>query len=251
MPLLFRLNKEKAIMNRMGFNNKGVEYLVRNLQKNKGNCIVGVNLGKNKNTSLEDAKYDYAICLEKVYQYSDFATINISSPNTPDLRKLQQSGYLSDLLFFVLKKRDELSETYNKKIPVLVKIAPDSSDDDLNTILATIDDSNVDGVIANNTSISRANITDSLYANEQGGLSGKPIKELSYATLQKLNDYGLNNKAIISCGGIDSATESNRRFNSGADLIQIYTGLIFEGPGLLYDCAKGYKLNHHKKTFNH
>ncbi len=240
-PRLFRLKQDNAIINRMGFNNKGVDYLVEKLKRKSSSCIVGVNLGNNKQTPLDNAKDDYIICMEKIYPYADFITINISSPNTPDLRKLQDPNYLSDLLSCVLARRDQLRLEHNKKVPVLVKISPDISESELFDIVKILNDLNVDGIIATNTTISRPNLHNQQLASESGGLSGKPVKELSYKILETINSYGFNNLDVISSGGIDSELESIRRFNAGAKLIQIYTGLIYEGPGLLKRCINSYK----------
>lgn len=239
-PRLFRLREKNALINRMGFNNKGVNYLVKNLKNKSSESIVGVNIGKNKQTPLINAKEDYAFCLEKVYPYADFVTINISSPNTPDLRKLQDSNYLFDLLSYVLHKRDELRTAYDRKMPILVKISPDMSDAELLDILKILNDLKIDGIIATNTSISRVNVSGLKLSGESGGLSGAPIKELSLRILEQINDYEFNHLDIISCGGIDSDKEAISRFNKGAKLIQIYTGLIYEGPSLIQKCIKAH-----------
>jgi dihydroorotate dehydrogenase len=237
-PRLFRLKEKNALINRMGFNNKGVDYLVENLKRKSSKGIIGVNVGKNKQTPLIDAKKDYVICLEKVYQYADFVTINISSPNTPDLRKLQDSNYLFDLLSFILHRRNELQSVYNKRMPILVKISPDISDTEFLAIFKILDDLKIDGIIAINTSTSRQGVQNLKLSNEDGGLSGTPIKELSFNILEKINNYNFHNLGVISCGGIDSDSEAVRRFDNGANLIQIYTGLIYEGPGLITKCLK-------------
>lgn len=245
-PRLFRLKKDNAIINRMGFNNKGVDYLVENLKRRTSACIIGVNIGKNKQTELINAKEDYVICLEKVYQYTDFVTINISSPNTPDLRKLQDPNYLTDLLSYVLQKREHLHSLYNKRVPILVKISPDILDSELLDIVKILNNLKVDGIIATNTSISRTNLQETEFAAESGGLSGRPIKDLSAKILHTISNCGFNNLDIISCGGIDSDIEALRRFKSGATLIQIYTGLIYNGPSLLTKCLATCKnQNHH------
>ncbi|MCC2624290.1 MAG: dihydroorotate dehydrogenase (quinone) [Burkholderiales bacterium] len=240
-PRLFRLKEDNAIINRMGFNNKGVDYLVENLKRKTTTCIIGVNLGKNKQTPLENAKDDYITCMEKVYPYADFITINISSPNTPDLRKLQGPNYLSDLLSSVLARRDQLNLVHGKRVPVLVKISPDIIEPELAGIVKILNDLKIDGIIATNTTISRPNLKSLKLSHESGGLSGKPIKEQSFKILKTINNYEFNHLGIISCGGIDSEMEAMRRFKSGATLIQIYTGLIYEGPGLLTRCIKKYK----------
>tara|TARA_R110000868_G_scaffold158036_3_gene385815 strand:- start:71076 stop:72074 length:999 start_codon:yes stop_codon:yes gene_type:complete len=231
-PRLFRLPKAQAIINRMGFNNKGVDYLVENLKRRNTDCIVGVNLGKNKQTPNETAYNDYIICLEKVLPYADFATVNISSPNTPGLRELQTPEYLSDLLTRVKTKRDELLKQHNKVFPLLVKIAPDLSAEEITEIHSIAQQVGYDGIIATNTTSSRANVKHLPHVNEQGGLSGKPVAEQSITVLKQLTAQP-NHLPIISVGGIDSVTEANKRFDHEAALIQIYSGLIYHGLRLL------------------
>jgi dihydroorotate dehydrogenase len=220
-PRLFRLVKQEALINRMGFNNKGVDYVVRNLKRRKSSCIVGVNLGKNKETPLEHAADDYIYCLEKIFLYSDFATINISSPNTPDLRQLQTPKYLKILLSAIKKIRDDLVAQHSKSMPLFVKISPDLTNEELMDLLDIITEVGMDGVIATNTTIT-----------EKGGLSGKPVANRSYEMLGQIRQY-TRQLPVISVGGISSVAEAQQRLAAGADLVQLYTGLIYEGPSLL------------------
>lgn len=229
-PRLFRLPAQQALINKMGFNNKGVDYLVNNLKKRKTDCIVGVNLGKNKTTPLANAADDYNICLRKIYPYADFATINISSPNTPGLRELQGDDYLPNLLQQVKQQRDELATQYNKSLPLLVKIAPDLSIPELQSMLSAIQQAKLDGIIATNTTASRDGVSHLAAAQHQGGLSGRPLAEKSRTLLHLLKSCQL---PIISVGGIDSPSEAKQRLQQGATLLQVYTGLIYQGPGLL------------------
>lgn len=236
-PRLFRLIKEQALINRMGFNNKGVDYLVRNLQRYqthmiKQQCIVGVNLGKNKDTPLVNAAQDYIYCLKKIFLYADFATINISSPNTPDLRKLQTPEYLENLLSSIKQMRDALVAQHQKKLPLLVKIAPDLTDEELFSLVDIITKLQLEGIVATNTSNQRTQISSNPLAKETGGLSGKPITQLSYELLVKIRQRN-QHIPVISVGGISSVAEAQRRFQADANLVQVYTGLIYEGPGLL------------------
>jgi len=231
-PRLFRLKKDQAIINRMGFNNKGVDHLVKNLANKKTTCLIGVNLGKNKDTPLTEAKDDYIYCLKQVYAYCDFLTINISSPNTPDLRKLQTAEYLTTLLQSVKNARDDCATQQQKYVPLLVKLSPDLNDAELIMILDTINHIGLEGIIATNTTTTRSDALRSLLAKELGGLSGKPLQSLSMASLQKIKQHS-EKLPVISIGGIDSVNEANRRFAHGASLIQLYTGLIYQGPGLL------------------
>jgi dihydroorotate dehydrogenase len=236
-PRLFRLTKYHALINRMGFNNKGIDYLVTNLKRRKTDAIVGVNLGKNKDTPLEHAADDYNYCLTKIFPYADFATINISSPNTPDLRKLQTPQYLQELLVNIKNMRDELQKSFNKKLPLLVKIAPDLAADELRELLTIVAQVGLDGVIATNATFSRAGVTTDPVAQEVGGLSGAPIAEQSFAMLQAIHQQ-CPNIPVVSIGGVDSVAEGQRRFQAGAALIQVYTGLIYEGPQLLRKLIK-------------
>ena len=231
-PRLFRLKEDEAIINRMGFNNKGVDYLVQKLIQRKATCPIGVNLGKNKDTPLAQAKEDYIYCLKRVYRYCDFLTINISSPNTLDLRKLQTATYLESLLQSIKTTRDDCYAQQQRYVPLLVKIAPDLSDDDLSIILDAIKKTALDGVIATNTSNARHYTLTSPLANEPGGLSGKPIKMICSTILKKIKKHSPE-LTVISVGGITSAEEATHRFTQGAALIQLYTGLIYTGPKLL------------------
>jgi dihydroorotate dehydrogenase len=231
-PRLFRLVKQQALINRMGFNNKGVDYLVKKLKQRNSTCIVGVNLGKNKETPLAHAADDYIYCLEKVFLHADFCTINISSPNTPELQKLQTPEYLENLLTAIKKSRDDLVIQHKKKLPLLVKIAPDLTDAQLYALVDMVDKLELEGIIATNTTNQRPHVSANPISKETGGLSGKPIAILSYEMLVKIRQRN-QNLPIISVGGIDSVAEAQRRFQAGADLIQLYTGLIYEGPALL------------------
>ncbi|MSP53051.1 MAG: quinone-dependent dihydroorotate dehydrogenase [Gammaproteobacteria bacterium] len=231
-PRLFRLVKEQALINRMGFNNKGVDYLVNKLKQRKSTCIVGVNFGKNKETPLAQAADDYIYCLEKVFLYADFCTINISSPNTPDLQQLQTPLYLENLLTAIKKKRDDLTIQHTKKLPLLVKISPDLIDAELYALVDMVDKLGLDGIIATNTTNQRSNVTNHSLAKQIGGLSGKPIARLSYEMLVKIRQHN-KHLPVISVGGISSVADAKQRFQAGADLIQLYTGLIYEGPRLL------------------
>jgi dihydroorotate dehydrogenase len=239
-PRLFRLTKQQALINRFGFNNKGVDYLVDRLKQRTCDCPVGVNLGKNKMTPLYDASQDYIICLEKVFLHADFATINISSPNTPGLRELQNEQYLFELLSAVKAKRDSLQQLHNKHFPLLVKISPDEDQQSLLKMLTTIERVGMDGIIATNATQQRAMLSDVSTAQEPGGLSGTPLTDLSFQALKTLLIEPID-LDIISLGGIDSATEAERRFSNGAKLIQIYTGLIYQGPALIKRCVKAAK----------
>lgn len=238
-PRLFRIKAKKALINRMGFNNKGVDYLVQRLQEKKSTCLIGVNLGKNKDTPLEQAANDYLICFKKVYEYADFVTLNISSPNTLGLKDLQTDTYLRDLLITIKEQRSALLLQTKRYVPVLVKIAPDLSEEEVIQIGETVVAVGLDGLIATNTTMGRAAVAGLPHAEETGGLSGAPLKVLSAQALAHLKNADITKRLdVISAGGIDSADEAARRLHGGAKLIQIYTGLIYQGPGLIRACVE-------------
>ncbi|MBM7071914.1 quinone-dependent dihydroorotate dehydrogenase [Shewanella sp. 202IG2-18] len=234
-PRLFRIEKAEAIINRMGFNNHGVDYLVKNLQAKKSDIIVGVNIGKNKDTPVENGKDDYLICMEKVYPYASYITVNISSPNTPDLRSLQFGDLLDDLLSSLKTKQKDLNEKYNKYVPLALKIAPDLNDDEVKQIANSLLKNNFDGVIATNTTLSREGVSHLPNGNEAGGLSGRPVTQASTVIIQKLSEALDGTLPIIGVGGISSGSDAKDKMNAGASLVQIYTGFIYKGPDLIKD----------------
>ncbi|OGT29813.1 MAG: dihydroorotate dehydrogenase (quinone) [Gammaproteobacteria bacterium RIFCSPHIGHO2_12_FULL_35_23] len=232
-PRLFRIKEKQALINRMGFNNKGIDYVVKKLKQRKTKCIVGVNLSKNKETPLTQAHEDYIFCLTKIYPYADFVTLNISSPNTPGLRELQAEIYLINLLTNFIKKRNALVKIYNKSLPVLIKIAPDLTQAEVQEIVSIAIKIPIEGIIVTNTSIQRPEVSEYKNAHQSGGLSGTPIKELSTQILQWVIAASEKKLAVIAVGGIDSVNEATKRFQAGANLIQIYTGLVYQGPKLV------------------
>jgi dihydroorotate dehydrogenase len=235
-PRLFRLVKQSALINRMGFNNKGVDYLVSRLQKLKHRCgVIGVNIGKNKSTLMENSASDYIICMNKVYPYADYITINISSPNTPGLRSLQLGDALSDLLSELDQARQKLIQSFNKRIPLFLKITVDLNDEDLIGIVSLIQQYHLDGIITSNTTLQRDAVATSRYAKQAGGLSGQPLSSRAERHMALLNDKTGVDVALIGVGGIMSSNEAIGRFSAGADLIQLYTGLIYSGPQLIRD----------------
>ncbi|MDO6638357.1 quinone-dependent dihydroorotate dehydrogenase [Shewanella sp. 5_MG-2023] len=240
-PRLFRLKPAKAIINRMGFNNKGVDNLVRNLMAKKSDIIVGVNIGKNKDTPVDEGKNDYLICMEKVYQYSDYIAVNISSPNTPGLRTLQYGELLDDLLSSLKEKQTELAKKYNKYVPIALKIAPDLTSEEIEKIAESLLKSKFDGAIATNTTLTRDAVVGLDNANEAGGLSGKPLTDLSTQVIKQLAGYLNGDIPIIGVGGINSAEDALAKFDVGSELVQIYTGFIYQGPGLINDIVNAYK----------
>lgn len=232
-PRLFRLPEAQAIINRMGFNNQGVDALVAHVKKAQYKGILGINIGKNKDTSLNDAAEDYRLCLQKVYDCASYITINISSPNTPDLRQLQQEDYLSHLLLQLHEEQIKLSDRYQRHVPLVVKVSPDEHDETLKKMTEVILAHGIEGIIATNTTCSRETVVNLPHAEEQGGLSGQPIVELSTHCLSLLKSYTGNAVTLIGVGGIDSADIAQKKIEAGASLLQIYTGLIYQGPGLI------------------
>ena len=236
-PRLFRLKDDQAIINRMGFNNKGVDYLVSKVKKSnylKNNGILGINIGKNATTPIEKAVDDYLICLNKVYEYASYIVINISSPNTKNLRDLQSQESLDILLQTLMSQRSNLEKKHNKYVPLVVKIAPDLSIDEVKSISKTLINNKIDGVIATNTSISRPKILKSTaYINEQGGLSGGVIAPLSDKVISELFKHLKDKIPIIGCGGVTDKSSAEIKLKAGAKLLQVYTGFIYRGVDLI------------------
>lgn len=231
-PRLYRLKKDSALINRMGFNNEGVESALARLRRKKTDIIIGGNIGKNKITKNIDAKNDYLICFEKLFDYVDYFVVNVSSPNTPGLRELQEKEPLTLLL-------NNLQEKNNLKIkrkPILLKIAPDLSNDQLDDIIEIVHNTKIDGVIATNTTTDRKDLkTDNKITSQigNGGLSGKPLNKRSTEVIKYLHQKSNNSFPIIGVGGIHSAEDALEKINAGASLIQLYTGFIYEGPALI------------------
>lgn len=237
-PRLFRLPEKQAIINRMGFNNKGVDHLIQQVDKSAYDGILGINIGKNIDTSVDDALDDYLICLRKVYTRAGYIVINISSPNTPGLRKLQYGETLDHLLGNLKEEQQKLEGRYQKKVPLVVKIAPDLDDDEIGLIANQLIDNDIDGVVATNTTLDKQAVAHLPHGNEQGGLSGAPVMEQSTAVLKKLADTLDGKLPIIGVGGIVSEQDAQRKMDAGASLVQIYTGFIYEGPDLVRKSAK-------------
>ncbi|MGB8705936.1 MAG: quinone-dependent dihydroorotate dehydrogenase [Gillisia sp.] len=224
---LFRLKEDKAIINRMGFNNEGVQAAVHRLKKNK-NVLIGGNIGKNKVTPNTEAVNDYLICFDSLFEYVDYFVVNVSSPNTPNLRELQDKEPLKILLNALQKRNKE--HTYSK--PVLLKIAPDLTDSQLLDIIEIVSETKIDGIIATNTTIGREGLS-SENKTETGGLSGKPLKKRSTEVIRFLSEKSNKSFPIIGVGGIHSAEDALEKLEAGASLVQLYTGFIYEGPQLV------------------
>ncbi|MBE4574849.1 dihydroorotate dehydrogenase (quinone) [Vibrio navarrensis] len=237
-PRLFRLVNAEGIINRMGFNNEGVDYLIENVKKAKYSCILGINIGKNKDTPIEKGVEDYLICMDKVYEYAGYIAVNISSPNTPGLRSLQYGAALDELLSSLKHKQEELAEKYSKYVPLTLKIAPDLTDEEIKQICQSLIKNKIDGVIATNTTLDRSIVEGMKYANEAGGLSGRPLQSRSTEVVRLLHQELQGDIPIIGVGGIDSFVAAKEKMMAGANLVQVYSGFIYHGPGLVRDIVK-------------
>ncbi len=225
---IFRLKTDEALINRMGFNNDGVDVVVERLRNRKTDIIIGGNIGKNKVTPNESAIDDYLICFEKLFDVVDYFVVNVSSPNTPNLRALQDKKPLTELLQTLQNENIK----YKEPKPILLKIAPDLTDSQLMDIIDIVNTTKIAGVIATNTTISREGLR-SAHQNETGGLSGKPVKDRSTEVIRFLAEKSGKSFPIIGVGGIHSAEDAKEKLEAGADLVQLYTGFIYEGPGLV------------------
>lgn len=234
-PRIFRLPSANAVINRMGFNNKGVDYLIDQVRKANFTGVLGINIGKNKDTPDEHAKDDYLICMRKVYNYATYITINISSPNTPGLRSLQYGDALNELLAALKAEQKVLADQHSKYVPLAVKIAPDLTQEEIESIADCLIRNNIDGVIATNTTLSREGVEGLEHGEEQGGLSGKPVKDKSTEVIRLLAIALDNNLPIIGVGGISSGRDAQEKMTAGAKLVQVYTGFIYQGPELIKD----------------
>ena len=238
-PRLFRLPAAHAIINRMGFNNQGVDTLVANIQRSEYRGILGINIGKNKDTPLDKAAEDYLYCLGQVYAHASYITINISSPNTPHLRELQQGDYFKDLINALREEQLHLADEHNRYVPMLVKLSPDETDETLKTMADVVVSLGLDGIIATNTTCSRDDVRTLPHGLEVGGLSGRPLALKSTHCLRVLKEVVGDDLILIAAGGIDSPAIANEKLQAGASLLQIYTGLIYEGPGLVKRLVDG------------
>ena len=232
-PRIFRLVDAEGLINRMGFNNQGVDNLVENVKKAHFDGVLGINIGKNKDTPVEHGKDDYLICMEKVYPYAGYIAINISSPNTPGLRTLQYGEALDDLLSGIKNKQLELQQKHQKYVPVAVKIAPDLLPEELIQVADSLVRHNIDGVIATNTTLDRSLVQGMKHCDETGGLSGRPLQLKSTEIIRMLSAELNGRLPIIGVGGIDSVIAAREKMAAGASLVQIYSGFIFKGPPLI------------------
>lgn len=232
-PRLFRLPKAHALINRMGFNNPGIDVVVENLKRTEYQGIIGVNIGKSKDTPLSFAVDDYVHCLKKVYSYASYVAINISSPNTPDLRQLQHGDYFLNLVKTLRMEQLRLADNYAKYVPLLIKISPDEDDEVLKKMAEIMVTNGIDGIIATNTTCARDKVYTLPHGGEIGGLSGRPLLHRSTICLHLIKQIVGNELVIIGVGGIDNVCAAKVKVTAGADLLQVYTGLIYQGPGLI------------------
>lgn len=237
-PRLFRLEEYEAIINRMGFNNQGVDYLIANVKKRRYGGVLGINIGKNVDTPVEHAVDDYLIGFEKVYPWADYIAVNVSSPNTPGLRSLQFGDNLQRLLTPLKSLQSSLCTRYGRYVPLAIKIAPDMNDEELIESARCLKNVGVDGIIATNTTTGREGVEKSHYASEAGGLSGTPVREKSTHVIRVLAEELGKEIPIIGVGGVDSAEAAREKINAGASLIQIYTGFIYKGPRLVREIVE-------------
>ena len=236
-PRLFRLPQAQAIINRMGFNNYGVDALVANVRRARFQGILGINIGKNADTPIEKAVDDYLICLRKVYAHASYVAINISSPNTSNLRQLQGNDQLDALLAALKMEQGKLAELHGKYVPLAVKIAPDLDKEQIQQIAALLMRHHIDGVIATNTTLSREGVQLLPQHNEAGGLSGAPLRDQSTAVIRELAATLQGTLPIIGVGGILCSTDALEKVRAGATLVQLYSGLIYRGTNLIAECA--------------
>ena len=237
-PRMFRLPQQEAVINRLGFNNEGVDALVRNVERaRRRGGLLGINIGKNKDTPNESAEDDYLHCLRKVYALADYVTVNISSPNTAGLRELQEEQALRRLVSALRDEQEKLAGQHGKRVPMLVKIAPDLSESDIDAAGRVLGDLAVDGVIASNTTIAREGLEGARFADEVGGLSGAPLMGKSTAVLRMLRTRLPESIPLVGVGGILHGADAATKQAAGALLVQVYTGLVYRGPALIGECV--------------
>ena len=242
-PRLFRVTQAQGIINRFGFNNLGVDQLIENVKAAKfspnfTDQILGINIGKNADTPIERAVNDYLICMQKVYTYASYITVNISSPNTKNLRALQEKEALSQLLARLKLEQAELAQKHGKYVPITLKIAPDLDQNQVIEIADLLIEHKIDGVIATNTTLSRTAVSGLKNAEETGGLSGSPVKNQSTIVIQQLSKRLQGALPIIGVGGIFNGADAVEKIAAGADLVQVYSGLIYQGPKLIHDICR-------------
>jgi len=235
---IYRLTEANGIINRMGFPNKGVDYLTKQIQTSRYQGVLGANITKNKTTELSNALIDYVRCLQTLYTQVDYFTINFSSPNTPGLRDLANEAFVGNLLEGIKTEQTKLAESHQSNVPLLVKLSPDMTDDELKQLLDQIIKHKFDGLVVCNTTVNRVGVEGVNHSDEPGGLSGAPLTERALSLLKTVKQHVGNQLAIIACGGIMSGEDAKARIEAGADLVQVYSGCIFRGPGLLKEISE-------------
>ena len=236
-PRLFRLPEAEAIINRMGFNNQGVEHLLARVKAAKFKGVLGINIGKNFDTPVERAVDDYLLCLDKVYAHASYVTVNVSSPNTPGLRSLQFGDSLKQLLEALRQRQEDLTAEHGKRVPLAIKIAPDMSDEETAQVAAALIESGMDAVIATNTTLGREGVSGLKHGDEAGGLSGAPVRDKSTHTVKVLASELGGRLPIIAVGGITEGKHAAEKIAAGASLVQIYSGFIYKGPALIREAV--------------
>ena len=237
-PRLFRLPEAEAIINRMGFNNEGIEHLICQVKKRTYDGILGINIGKNLTTPVDDALSDYISALQSVYPFADYITVNISSPNTPGLRDLQHGERLRELLSGLKYQQMKIAVNSQRFVPLFVKVAPDLDDEQLEEIATILVDEGIDGLVATNTTSSREAVQGLPHAEEAGGLSGRPVMGMATEVVAKFREALPDDKPIIAVGGIFSGKDARAKIEAGADLVQLYSGFIYRGPELIRECVE-------------
>jgi len=235
-PRMFRLPAARAVINRLGFNSAGADRLVENVKRARYRGVLGINIGKNADTAIDRAADDYIACLRKVYPLASYVTVNISSPNTRDLRQLQQDAELDGLLGTLKAEQGRLADTHGKQVPLAVKIAPDLDSGQIATIAGLLRRHRVEAVIATNTTTARDGVTGLAHAEETGGLSGAPVTERSNRVIQELSRALQGELPVIGVGGVMSGADARGKIAAGASLVQLYTGLVYRGPALVREC---------------
>ncbi|WP_027016334.1 quinone-dependent dihydroorotate dehydrogenase [Comamonas composti] len=246
-PRMFRIPQKNALINRLGFNNEGLEAFIANVRRSRARAqgksmLLGLNIGKNAATPIEEANNDYLLALDGVYPHADYVTVNISSPNTKNLRALQSDEALDGLLSAIAERREQLASQHGRRVPVFVKIAPDLDEEQVGVIATTLQRHGMDGVIATNTTISREAVKGLPHAEETGGLSGAPVLAASNQVIRQLRSALGSRFPIIGVGGIMSGADAVSKIRAGADVVQIYSGLIYRGPVLVHEAAQAIRL---------
>lgn len=237
-PRMFRLEEQTAIINRMGFNNKGIDHLLLNVAKRNFDGPLGINIGKNFDTPVENANQDYLAGLRKAYMYADYVTVNVSSPNTPGLRSLQFGDSLIELLSALKGEQLSLEKAHGRYVPIAVKVAPDMSEEEVEFVANALTEHKFDAAIVGNTTLDRASVSESPFAEEAGGLSGAPLRERSTEVISQFYQVLGDKVPIIGVGGITEGEHALEKINAGAKLVQIYSGLIYKGPSLVRDAVE-------------